>query len=253
MIGLEMLYDEASEVSNLLQARGWSEKNAGNFSVKIEDKIDSQFDIDYPLKSIYKNIADCFFLVTGKGKRMRDIAKSPKLNTVVIKINSTGDAYSTNSENYIEPTSELTTHMAIHNMIAERGSEEKVVMHSHVTELIALSHIEEFCDNDALNNLLWSMHPETIMFIPSGIGFVPFLLPGSAEIADATIEALENHPIALWEKHGVFSIANTLNDSFDLLDIASKSAKIYFMCTQSGNKPAGLSLSQLDEIKKIKF
>ena len=35
------------------------------------------------------------------------------------------------------------------------------------------------------------MHPETIMFIPDGVGFVPFNLPGSAEIATETVKTLK--------------------------------------------------------------
>jgi rhamnulose-1-phosphate aldolase len=254
MSPLSELYTEISEVAELLHQKGWAEKNAGNFSIRVDQTIELQFsNKEIILLKSYPLLADSVFLVTGKGKRMRDIAKSPYENTIIIKINSAGDSYSIIDDKQITPTSELPTHLAIHNMITERGSKERAVIHSHVTELIALSHIKEYCNQDSLNTLLWSMHPETIMFIPDGLGFVPFCLPGSVEIAGTTVEAFRNHAIVLWEKHGVFSIAHNLNDSYDLIEIAAKSAEIYFMCAAASTLPQGLSPNQLDQMKEIEF
>ncbi len=252
MKDLSSIYYEIAEVSELIHLKGWAEKNAGNFSCKIVSKVDSSLVFEHKLPVAYPLLSDCIFIITGKGTRMRNIAKSPESNTVVIKMNALGDSYGYLSEG-IPVTSELITHLAIHNMIAERGSNERTVIHSHVTELIALTHIDEYCNQENLNNLLWRMHPETIMFIPDGVGFVPFEMPGSENIAKLTVEALKSHPIALWEKHGVFSIADNLNDCYDLLDIAAKSAKIYFMIAQSGNDPKGLTSNQLDRLSSIDF
>ena len=250
---LSIIYNEIADVAELLHQKGWAEKNAGNFSVKVEMEVDSVSSTYIPLNSSFPNLANNIFVVTGKGKRMRDVAKMPAHTTVVIVINSDGDGYSILSEDQIIPTSELSAHLAIHSMIAKRGSNERAVVHSHVTELIALTHNPEYCDQQKLNNLLWQMHPETIMFLPQGVGFVPFEMPGSKEIAMATVEVLKNHPVALWEKHGVFSIAPNLNDCYDLLDITVKSAKIYFMCKQAGFAPQGLSNEQLKQLSEIKF
>lgn len=250
---LSKIYNEISEVAELIHNKGWAEKNAGNFSYKVDELIESISAEEIALSTAFPLLSDSCFVITGKGKRMRDIAKLPAKNSVVIRINSTGTAYSIVSVARIEVTSELIAHLAIHNMIAERGSNEKAVMHSHVTELIALTHINSYCNQEAINNLLWRMHPETIMFIPDGIGFVPFEIPGTQGIAKATVDSLKNHSIALWEKHGAFSIAPTLNDCFDYLDIISKSVKIYFMASHAGEAPSGLTDSQLNEIKKIDF
>ncbi len=245
------IYNQVATVAGLLHSKGWSERNAGNFSVRVDLDTDIIPKKNFPLKNRYPELANQIFIITGRGKRMRDIAVSPAKNTVVIKIGENGDSYSILSIAEIEPTSELLTHLAIHSMIVQRGSNEKAVVHSHVTELIALTQIPEFCDEEKLNNLLWSMHPETIMFIPEGLGFVPFKIPGSKEIADSTILALNKHSVALWEKHGAFSIGETLDDCFDLLDIAAKSAGIYFICSQAGKYPQGLTENQLNELRKV--
>ncbi len=253
MSTLTSAYNEISIIAKLLHQNGWAEKNAGNFSVMVDLDIEINSDNKFLLNKPYPELANKAFIVTGKGKRMRDIARSPAENTIVFKINSKGDSYNVLSVAQVTPTSELPTHLAIHTMIAQRGSSERAIIHSHVTELIALTHIKEYCNQEDLNNLLWQMHPETIMFIPKGVGFVPFELPGSIEIATATIEALKNHQIAIWEKHGVFSIAGNLNDSYDLIDIIAKSAKIYFMCADTGTLPQGLSKRQLEQLRNIKF
>ncbi len=78
-------------------------------------------------------------------------------------------------------------------------------------------------------------------------------LPGSTKIAAATIKSLQYHQITLWEKHGVFSIADNLSNCYDLIDIAAKSAKIYFMCAATGIQPQGLTNKQLDQLKKNNF
>lgn len=246
---LNNIYNEISEIALLLHQNGWAEKNAGNFSVRLDMDIDTDSNRQFPLLLPCPELANKVFIVTGKGSRMRDVAKSPAGNTVVFKISSNGDSYTVLSDEQADPTSELPTHLAIHGMIAQRGSNERAVIHSHVTELIALTHIKEYCNQDNLNNLLWQMHPETIMFVPKGVGFVPFMMPGSTEIATATLKTLKHHQIALWEKHGVFSIANSLDDCYDLIDIIAKSAKIYFLCIQSGIVPQGLTNEQMNKLR----
>ncbi len=255
---LHSIIRETAEVAGYLWQRGWAERNAGNISINISEIVDIEI-IDYSpfpfldLPFSYPKLADSSFLVTGTGKRMRDFANSPMNNGIVIKVNQSANGYwilsqKAGSSSFL-PTSELSTHLGIHQLIAERGSPEKVVLHAHTTELIALTHAEEFCNQDSLNNLLWGMHPETIVFVPKGVGFVPYMLPGSVEIAMETIKALQNHDVALWEKHGVFAIGNCVHETFDVIDILAKSARIYFMCQSANILPRGLTASQLSDLK----
>jgi rhamnulose-1-phosphate aldolase len=99
-----------------------------------------------------------------------------------------------------------------------------------------------------MNRLLWSMHPETILFVPKGLGFIPYEIPGTSGIADATAKALEDHPVALWEKHGILATGTTVTDAFDLIDLLAKSARIYFMVKSTGYEPEGLTDAQLKEL-----
>jgi rhamnulose-1-phosphate aldolase len=102
-----------------------------------------------------------------------------------------------------------------------------------------------------LNKTLWGMHPEAFVFVPRGVFMVPYILPGSHKIADATIEGFKmGHEVVIWEKHGAFAIGETVSDAFDMIDILSKSAQIWFMAMQTGNEPEGLNDEQLMELKE---
>jgi len=251
---------ETAEVAGYLWERGWAERNAGNISVNITDLMQLNFpELEslpcIPLSMKYPKLAGSYFFVTGTGKRMRDLSRKPMKNALIIKMNKDASGYhfiSPGIENeFFSPSSELSTHLGIHQMIAERGSSEKVVMHTHVTELVALTQCKEFCNQETLNKIVWNMHPETIIFVPKGIGFVPFLLPGSLDIAEKTIMALQHHDVALWEKHGVFAIGKNVADTFDLIDILAKSARIYFLCRSADIIPEGFTVEQLEELKKL--
>ena len=257
---LKRIINEMAETASYLWQRGWAERNAGNISVNISFGVqpetsaaDTYQSFDLPVS--YPELAGAHFLVTGTNKRMRDLARKPKKNALIIQLNDEANGYRIISKNAgmcnLMPTSELPTHLGIHQLIARRGSDEKVVMHTHATELIAITHAEEFCNEAALNNLLLGMHPETMIFVPKGIGFVPYTLPGTAEIATKTLKALHDHDVAIWEKHGVFAIGNSIGETFDVIDILAKSAGIFLMCRSAGIQPKGFTPKQLAGLKSL--
>ena len=252
---------EVGELANYLWQKGWAERNAGNISVNLSEEIDL-LEIDllkYPvftLKKAYPNLANGYFFVTGTGKRMRDLARNPMKNACIIKMSEQGDSYhiiSMKERNLygFRPTSELPTHLAVHNTLIGMGSKNKAVVHTHPNELVALTQIPKFQDAETLNKTLWGMHPEAFVFVPRGVAMVPYILPGSHEIANETIKGFEDgHEVVIWEKHGAFAIGQTVADAFDMIDILSKSAQIWFMTTQSGYEPEGLNDDQLAELKE---
>ena len=256
------IFSEMAEVAGYLWQRGWSERNAGNISINISklfskepENIESYPFIEF--KQFYPGLSGKYFLVSGTGTRMRDLAKRPAENTLIIKIGADGNGYHIISqteeltEKTMLSTSELPAHLSIHQMIINRNSSEKVVMHAHTTELIALTQIKEFCNEDILNKTLWGMHPETAMFVPEGVGFVPYVTSGTEDIAVETLKALQNHQVALWEKHGVFAIGDTLSNTFDTIDILAKSAKIFFLVSNTGYQPEGFDDKELIKLRKL--
>ena len=257
---LKPVFLQVAGVAQYLWERGWAERNAGNFSINLtgffhERELDrfSTYPF-FPLSKEYPELSRTIFLVSGTGTRMRDMANNQAENLCFVYISDSGSAFHIIGENhdgdYVKPTSELITHLAIQQQLLQKKSTEKVVLHAHVTELIALTQLALFKSEEAVNSLLWGMHPETLLFVPDGVGFVPYTLAGTEQIAMATLSKLENHKAVLWEKHGCLAIGNTLHDAFDTLDILAKSAKIYLLCKSTGLDPEGLTPAQLQEIRQ---
>jgi rhamnulose-1-phosphate aldolase len=185
---------------------------------------------------------------------MRDLARKPEENICFIRINETGNEYqqycSGQADPNLQPTSELPTHLAVHDMFVKKNRDSRVVLHTHAIEIIALTQNHQFKSKESLNRILWGMHPETVLFMPEGVGFLPFNLPGTEKIAQATRKEFERHQAVIWEKHGVLSTGKNVIEAFDTIDILMKSAKIWFKCRNAGFEPEGLSDTQIEEIRK---
>jgi rhamnulose-1-phosphate aldolase len=121
-------------------------------------------------------------------------------------------------------------------------------LHTHPPHLIALSQIEKCLHEDIINHLLITMHSEVKTCIPDGGGVAPFRRPGSEELADVTVAALQKYHLILWEKHGCAAVAVDIEEAFDNIDIMEKAATIFFVRKSSGYLPQGLSDKQLAEI-----
>jgi rhamnulose-1-phosphate aldolase len=260
---VEHIISDIAELGKYLWQKGWAERNAGNISVNINEYLTDTLKVELTrdqgaslaLDKSYPGIAGYFFLVTGTGKRMRDLAVDPEHNALMIRVNYDGKGYHILSlsgiETNIHPTSELFAHLAIHEQLIVTGAKERSVVHTHPNELISITQIREFCDEKALNQLLWGMHPETMVIVPDGVGFLPYMLPGSQEIADATLKKFENHKVVIWEKHGCFAIGRDVFEAFDLIDTLAKSAQIYFQCKAAGHEPEGLTDERIAELKEL--
>ena len=158
-----------------------------------EDKDMDRYPCSNLTNFLYLPSANGYFFVTGTGKRMRDLARNPMKNACIIKMNNEGNSYhiiSKNKKNLYDfrPTSELPTHLAIHDIMVKTESPNQAVVHTHPNELVALTQIKEFQDEERLNKLLWGMHPESVVFVPNGLALFPYILPGTTKIADATLK-----------------------------------------------------------------
>ena len=242
-----------AETAQLIFDRGWAEGTAGNISINVTDLFKNaeltelvKFSRQIELPNLYPALTDKYFLITLANSRMRDLSNNPVQNITLIKIlsNQNKCVCYFNKQSYAEnrkPSSELSTHLGIHNLSLKDGRSANVVIHTHATELIVLTHNPKFKNAEVINKLLWSMHPEVKVFIPRGLGFVPYTVPGSRAIAEKTIEAISNHDLVIWEKHGIFAIGNSLDQAIDTIEIACKAVKIYLSCLNAGFQPEGIT------------
>ena len=246
-------------VAGFLWKRGWAVKNGGNISVDLTGEVDiriselKQFSYK-PLANAYPELSQRFLLVTGAGTRMRDVANQPFNNICIIQISNGGTGYhiivDDNFNSNLNPTSELLTHLAIHQLLKKEGGKKQAVLHTHPDELIALTLIPGFCDESRLNKILFSVQPETVLANPNGIGLVQYILPGTEQLAKKTVASFQNHPIILWGKHGVIAVGKNIIDAFDLVDVMNKSAQLFFLCRKAGFAPQGLTEQEIEELKK---
>ena len=95
-----------------------------------------------------------------------------------------------------------------------------------------MTHCPKFLEKDVATNLLWSMIPETKAFCPRGLGIIPYKLPSSVELAEATIKELQDYDVVMWEKHGVFAVDCDAMQAFDQIDVLNKSAVKTFLHQQ---------------------
>ncbi len=252
---LKQKLDEVAEIAGYIWQKGWAERNAGNISINVTDIIgDENKSLPalsrYPLPRDMKELAGNCFFVTGTLKLMRNVGKNPLKNGSFVRVAPDGSSYDVIGPENIKPTSELPSHFSIHVFLKKKNSSKKVVLHTHPTELTALSHVIEFKDEKRLNEMLWKMHPEVFIVVPRGLGMVPYEVPGTLELADLTVKALENHDFAVWEKHGVLGVGEELVEIFDLLDTLNKSAIMYGYVKACGHQPEGLTQAQLDGLIK---
>ena len=182
-----------------------------------------------------------YFYCKGTGKRMRDLAKEPMQNGSIIRICDDCASYEVIADEPVVPTSELPTHLALQNYLLETGS----------IELVAMSHIQRFLKGDEMTRVLWSMIPETLAFAPLGIGIVPYALPSSVALAEATLEQIKTHDVVMWEKHGTVAVGQDIMDAFDQTDVLCKAANIYMCARAMGSEPDGMTEEQMKEVQDV--
>jgi rhamnulose-1-phosphate aldolase len=246
---------EVAEVAGYLWQKGWAERNGGNITVNITDAVDNDIrkmpaiSDTIPIGRTLPHLKGCFFFCKGTNLRMRDLARYPMENGSVIRISDNCDSYVIVADNPVRPTSELASHLSIHNYLIAKGSNYKAVLHTHPTDLVALTHHSAFLKKDVLTNLLWSMIPETRAFCPRGLGIIPYALPGSFALADATLQELAEYDVVMWEKHGVTAVGENIMEAFDQVDTLSKSAQIYLSAKSMGFEPEGMGQEEMNELK----
>ncbi len=248
--------EQVAEVAGYLWQKGWAERNGGNITVNVTEYVDDAIRAlpaispAVPIGATLPHLKGCYFFCKGTNRRMRDLARWPMENGSFIRILDDCAHYEIIADNPVKPTSELPSHLAVHNYLIEKGSPYKASLHTHPIELVAMSHCKKFLDKDVATRLLWSMIPETKAFCPRGLGIIPYQLPGSNELAASTIRELGDYDVTLWEKHGVFAIDTDIMAAFDQVDVLNKSALIYIAAKNMGFEPEGMSDAQMAEMTK---
>lgn len=256
--GLEPLLAQATEASSYLWSKGWAERNGGNLSVDVTEIIRSAGvrPPDGPLQNCaeaYPELAGRSFLVTGTGRRFRDLAKAAAPNVCILSMTAAGDGYRIiwggDSGGPFRPTSEFPSHLRVHEFLRESAAPQRVVLHTHPTELIALTHLAEYRSEAGLNRALWASHPEVKVVLPKGIAWTDYLVPGSEKLALATVAGFRRgRAVVMWPMHGCVAVGREIMEAFDLIDTLNKAAQIVLFVRAAGQQLEGLTPDNLAEL-----
>ncbi|TBW41383.1 rhamnulose-1-phosphate aldolase [Siculibacillus lacustris] len=236
--------------------KGWDERNGGNVSLRLTDADVAPYLAGIgetrrlPMTEAIPEIAGQSYIVTGTGKFFRNVQIDPAANLGVIRVTADGAAvevlwgYSDGGG----PTSELPAHFKSHlaRQKATAGR-DRVIMHCHATNLIALTYVLAWTDAN-VTRALWEGSTECLVVFPEGVATIPWLVPGTDVIGDATAEALGRRPLTLWPFHGVFGAGPTLDDAFGLIDTAEKSAEILVKVISMGGPFQSMATQNLIDL-----
>jgi rhamnulose-1-phosphate aldolase len=234
---------EVSKTIDQMYRLGWDERNGGNLSyILSEEEVR-----DYLNVNKYNRVIDLYidasflsgkiFLVTGSGKYFKNVKENPESNLGIIQINPDGKTANLlwGLIDGAKPTSELSTHLLSHIERLKIDPLHKVVIHTHATNLIAMTFIHSL-DEKAYTKTLWKMNTECIIVFPDGIGVIPWMICGNEEIGRETAKKFQESRLIIWAMHGVLGVGQSLDEAFGLIETAEKAAEIFFKISNFPNR-----------------
>jgi rhamnulose-1-phosphate aldolase len=231
-----------------------AEGAAGNISVCIGWPLDvrRRFPVaeEISLPQPAPHLAGRIVIVSGSGRRLRDIEADPAANLGAVVVGddgATGVLHTATRRLFERLTSEWNSHLAVHDDTVERtGTNFHAVVHAQPPHLTYLSHLPAYRDEERLSRRLLRWEPETIVNLPAGIGVLPFMVPGSKTLMEANVESLRRHRIVLWSKHGVMARSDiSVTRAVDRIEYAETAARYEYMDLLNGERAEGLTVDEL--------
>lgn len=214
--------------------QGWHERNGGNLSYRVKTEevelVKENFEEGQwqPIGTSVPGLAKEYFLVTGSGKYFRNVMIRPEDSICMIELDGQGENYRIvwGLINGGRPTSELPSHLMNHEVKKKvTDGRYRVIYHAHTTNVISLTFVLPLKD-EVFTRELWEMATECPVVFPSGIGVVPWMVPGGREIAVETSRLMQEYDVAIWAHHGMFAAGEDFDLTFGLMHTVEKSAEI---------------------------
>jgi rhamnulose-1-phosphate aldolase len=234
-----------------------SEGAAGNISVCMRWALEprTRFPVvgELELPQAVPELRGACLLVSGSGRRLREIIDDPTANVACLVVGEEGRTcrmYTSHHRRFERVTSEFNSHLAVHaDQVRQTGTNFHAVIHAQPIHLTYLSHIARYREAAYLNAHLLRWQPETIVNLPEGIGAVPFIMPGSSALMEATIASLRRHRIVVWAKHGVMARSDvSIKRAADRVEYAETAARYEYLDLCAGGIGEGLSEDELRAI-----
>ena len=225
---------EISKLCSNMYRLGWDERNGGNVSYLLEEEEvlkylnPNQVIRSYENNLIFDNLNNKILLITGTGKYFKNVLEDPINNLGIIKINNDNKTidllWGFNDGGKF--TSELPAHLMSHNARLTKDLEHKVVIHTHPTNLVAMTMVHSL-DDCTFTKSLWRTCTECMVVFPDGVGILPWMLCGNDEIGYATANKMKDYRLVVWALHGVYGTGKTIDEAFGLIETVEKAAELY--------------------------
>jgi rhamnulose-1-phosphate aldolase len=234
-----------------------SEGAAGNISICLRWPIEvrTRFPVveEIELPRPVPELAGGTFIVSGSGRRLREIKDEPTANLACIVVNEggrTAKMYTSYHRRFERVTSEFNSHLAVHyDQIRTTNTNFHALIHAQPPHLTYLSHIPRYREATYLNQHLLRWQPELIINLPEGIGPVAFHVPGSAELMADNVQALRRHRVVVWCKHGAMARSDvSVKRAADRIEYAETAARYEYFNLVAGEPADGLSVDEIREI-----
>ena len=233
---------EMCKTASNMYRLGWDERNGGNISYLLkEEEVAEYLDLKkvirtIPLMGVNEVDFDAsplegkIFIVTGTGKYFKNVEDDPETNLGIVRIGKKGKEVELlwGFADGGRPTSEFPAHMMSHIARLSVDPENRVVMHSHPTNTLAMNFVHEL-DEKKFTHTLWEMCTECIVVFPEGVGVLPWMLCGTSEIGKATAEKMKEFRLVIWAMHGIYGAGKTMDETFGLIETVEKAAQIYML------------------------
>ena len=233
---------EMCKTASNMYRLGWDERNGGNISYLLKnEEVAEYLDLKkvirtIPLMGVNEVDFDAsplegkIFIVTGTGKYFKNVEDDPETNLGIFRIGKGGKEVELlwGFKDGGRPTSEFPAHMMSHMARLSVDPENRVVMHSHPTNTLAMNFVHEL-DEKKFTHSLWEMCTECIVVFPEGVGVLPWMLCGTTEIGVATAKKMKEFRLVIWAMHGIYGAGKTLDETFGLIETVEKAAQIYML------------------------
>jgi rhamnulose-1-phosphate aldolase len=257
---LNLLLDQLGQIGKRLSDMGAAEGAAGNLSICFRERLDVT--VLFPKMQIVElpvpapELANATLIVTGSGRRLRDITDAPTMNLACIIVEAdgrTGKMFTSHNCPFKRVTSEFNSHLAVHHdQMRSRDIKLHTVLHAQPVYLTFLSHLGAYQNEQYFNRHLLRWQPETVLNFPVGIGVLPFILPGSAQLTIETMIELREHRIVVWSQHGVIARADdSIFHALDLIEYAETAAHYECLNLLGGDLSGGLDPEHLRAISGL--
>jgi rhamnulose-1-phosphate aldolase len=256
---LDALLHQLGQAGKRLSDIGAAEGAAGNLSVCLREPIDlttrfpNMQTVKLPVSA--PDLAGATVIVSGSGRRLREVIDAPMANLACIIVEAggqTGQMFTAPDCQFKRVTSEFNSHLAVHHdQMRSKDIKIHAILHAQPLHLTYLSHLPDYQDEQYLNHHLLRWQPETILNFPEGMGVLPFILPGSAELTIETMLALREHRIVIWSRHGVMARAeDSIFHALDLIEYAETASHYEYLNLTAGSPSQGLSPEDLRTISE---